>query len=272
MSGRGLTVLLVLILLATVLPAGALAADTESHMGHASMTVTPAPREMAPVEETGHPPAMSTPAPSGNVTLASLAEEAHAAHSQGLTAHSDDDLCKIFIIVLGVGRDRTFVESSDLQYGHPPNPGYQNGNFNVIVRAHNGTPLVSYNVWDPRIQIEQNGYHYELSQHEVAENPGLEVGAEGDDIDLPIIIPYHRDIGSVELIDTANGTVLVAADLMPAVDAFRKKFPHDVDMLDLANLHPAGHTAAGTTGLFLPAALAAGVILILLLIRSIRRP
>lgn len=229
------------------------------------------------MEDSSH--VMVTDTPSVNVsadikgtTLNSLTEESHAVHSGGNPAHTDDDLCKIFVIVLGVCKDGAFLESAEVHYGHPPNAGYQNGNFRVILRAHNGTALMSYNIWDPRIQLEPYGFRNELKRHEDLEDPSIEAGMEGEDIDLPLFIPYHKDIHTVELVDINNGSRLVSVNLSPAVDAFRSKFPHDPDMLSLQRSQKSPPALpGGVSEIILPAGIGIAVILIGLLIFLIRR-
>jgi hypothetical protein len=229
--------------------------DMEQEAPHVMVTETPAP-----------------PAQNSTETWNTIIEDAHAAHSHGNLTHSDDDLCKIFVIILGIGEDHAFLESADIRYGHPPNPGYQNGNFTVTIRAHNGSALMSYRVWDPRMQLEQYGFRNELKHHEETEDPALESGIAGDDIDLPLIIPYHKDIHSVELVDETNGSLLVSVNLSPAVDAFHHRFPRDPDMMEqLQSQRSPFAIPGGSRGIFYPASAGLAVILTGLLIVFIRR-
>nr|WP_321352382.1 hypothetical protein [uncultured Methanoregula sp.] len=229
--------------------------DMEQEAPHVMVTETPAPLPQNSTE-----------------TWNTLIEDAHAAHSHGNLTHSDDDLCKIFVIILGIGEDHAFLESADIRYGHPPNPGYQNGNFTVTIRAHNGSALMSYRVWDPRMQLEQYGFRNELKHHEETEDPALESGISGDDIDLPLIIPYHKDIHSVELVDETNGSLLVSVNLSPAVDAFQHRFPRDPDMMSLIQPQQSPLAMPGRIQeMFLPASAGLAAILLVLLIVFIRR-
>ena len=225
---RPFTALAIVLIVVCILPSAAEGhtAEMESDPSHVMvMQTTPAPASHEATPET-------TITGAGDYGVwQSLVEESHAAHSGGFTGHTDDDLCKIYVIVLGIRQENVFVESADIRYGHPPNTGYQNGDLVVTIRARNGTPLLSYRVWDPRITVDVYGFHDDLLRHEGMEDPALEAGMGGEDIDLPLIIPFHKDIYSVELADSRTGTILTSVNLMPAVDRFKSRFPHDPDMI-----------------------------------------
>lgn len=152
-----------------------------------------------------------------------------------------EDETKIFMIVVGIHENILFEETVELEYGHPPNLGHQQGNFTAVVRAANGTALFTFNVWDPRIPFGQYGLEKRMAQHERMENEEIEKGfnftSEEEDIDLPLFIPYHRDIRSVDLVDRYSGTTLISVNVSQAVAAFQCRFPRDPDMMALI---PAG--------------------------------
>ncbi|MDD1687524.1 hypothetical protein [Methanoregula sp.] len=153
-----------------------------------------------------------------------------------VTMSDDDDQEKIIWIILGIHKDGVALESVEIRYGHAPNLGYQNGNFTATILAPNGTHLFSFDVWDPRSQVEAYGFRNELERHEQMENSSLEQGykdlGERDDIDLPLIIPYHQDIRTVSLAEKESGALLISVNVSPAVDTFRSRFPKDPDMIE----------------------------------------
>jgi hypothetical protein len=196
----------------------------------------------------------------------------------GTTAGYDNgDYTKIIVIVLGFHENIIENEMTEIQYGHPPNLGLQQGNFTATIRAENGTALFVFDVWDPRYQLDDFGYHQVLAHHEQVENPELEAAyrasGEYEDIDLPILIPYHRDIRSVELADKNTGALLISVNVSPAVEAFCARFPRDPDMMSepamgsAVPLQPLG----GETGIFLIAGGILGVSLLAALATLIRK-
>ncbi|AGB01643.1 hypothetical protein [Methanoregula formicica] len=148
---------------------------------------------------------------------------------------NSDDQKKVFLIVLGIHKNSIDLEEMEIRYGHSPNLGYQTGNFTVDILAKNGTRLFSFDIWDPRCHLEEYGLHNELVQHELMEDPELEqkylAQGETNDIDLPLIIPYHNDIQSIEIRENETGALLISVNVSPAVDAFRARFPRDPDMM-----------------------------------------
>lgn len=156
------------------------------------------------------------------------------AGSVGQSGNTDDQK-KIFEIVLGVHKDCIDLEEMEIRYGHSPNLGYENGNIIADILAKNGTRLFSFEIWDPRNQIEEYGLHNEMVHHEGRENPELEerylAMGETNDIDLPLIIPYHNDIHSIEIREKEKGALLISVNVSPAVDTFRARFPRDPDMM-----------------------------------------
>lgn len=181
-----------------------------------------------------------------------------------------EDETKIFVIVVGLYEDLLFEETVELEYGHPPDLGHQQGNFTAVVRAANGTALFTFNVWDPRIPFGQCGLEKRMAQHERMENEEIEKGfnftSEEEDIDLSLFIPYHRDIRSVDLVDRCSGITLISVNVFPAVTAFQKKFPRDPEMMALtAAGAPVGQTCPGSQWVFpIAAAGIAGILLVLL--------
>lgn len=146
---------------------------------------------------------------------------------------TDDDQTKIIKIVLGMHRDSVTEKSVEVRYGHPPNLGLQNGNITVIVRAGNGTPLFSFDVWDPRYQFDTYGLKNELEQHGHIDPDVQKIYRDRGEktvIDLPLLIPYHRDIRTIDLVDRNSGSLLISVNVSPAIDTFGKRFPRDYDM------------------------------------------
>jgi hypothetical protein len=190
------------------------------------------------------------------------------------SADADDDLEKIIMIVFGIHKDSALLESAEIRYGHPPNIGYQSGNFTATIRARNGTPLFTFDVWDPRYQLEQNGLMNELAHHEQMENAAIDLGDAGqDDIDLPLIIPYHRDIQRVDLVDKKSGTLMLSVNISPAVDTFRSQFPRDPDMVErIPSRMPGAELPLVQPGAFLAVSGGLAIILLVMLIHLVRRP
>jgi hypothetical protein len=190
------------------------------------------------------------------------------------SADTDDEQEKIIMIIFGLHKDSAILESAEIWYGHPPNIGYQSGNFTTIIRAQNGTPLFTFDVWDPRYQLEQNGLMNELARHEQRENTAIDLGDEGeDDIDLPLIIPYHRDIQRVDLVDKKSGTLMLSVNISPAVDTFRSRFPRDPDMVErIPSRVPGARLPAVQPGTFLAVSGGLAIIILVMLIHLVRRP
>jgi len=188
----------------------------------------------------------------------------------------DEDQTKIFLIIFGIHEHGAIVESSEVMYGHAPNLGFQNGNFTAIVRAYNGTPLLKFDVWDPQNQIGEYGLRSVLAEHERTENKSLEQvyvnEGETEDIDLPLIIPYHPDIRTVDLIDKNSGSVLISVNVSPAMETFCSRFPRDPDMLAYAESQmPPAQPPVRDGGILLLAGIGLAVILMALLVRLVRK-
>jgi hypothetical protein len=199
-----------------------------------------------------------------------------SAASVPVTTSASGDQAKIILIVLGIHKDNVALESVEIRYGHPPNIGYQNGNFTVTIRTQNGTPLFTFDVWDPRSQVEAYGFRNELERHEQMENQSLEQGyrdlGEGDDVDLPLILPYHRDIHTVDLVDKRDGSLLISVAISPAVDTFRSRFPKDPDMTgnphsEIRGIKPPRGDLTG----FLAVSCGLGIILMVMIFHLVRR-
>jgi len=196
----------------------------------------------------------------------------------GITAgHEDEDCTKIIVIILGIHKEVVEKEMVEIQYGHAPNLGLQQGNFTATIRAENGTALFVFDVWDPRFQLEDFGYHQALTHHEEMEDPALEAAyrsaGESEDIDLPIIIPYHHDIRTIELVDKNTGALLISVNVSPAVEDFCARFPRDPDMLahsSAESAHPP-ELQSGETHIFLTAGMVLGFILLAALAALVRR-
>ncbi|WP_321507935.1 hypothetical protein [uncultured Methanoregula sp.] len=188
---------------------------------------------------------------------------------------TSDDYAKIFMIVLCVHPGGAVVESADIQYGHAPNLGHQEGNFTTIVRAANGTALFTFEVWDPRTQFGEYSYKMLLEEHEMTEGEHADQYAQygqKKDIDLPLFIPYHRDIQTVDVIDKSTGDLLISVNLSPAKEAFRQKFPKDPDMIsEIQQNSPGIHMPVEGQGVFLLAGGLLALVLIGLLIHLVRR-
>ena len=193
-----------------------------------------------------------------------------------VTPATEEDHAKIIMIVLGVHKNSVVEESVEVRYGHPPNLGHQHGNFTATVLARNGTPLFTFDVWDPRYQLDEYGLWNVLEQYEQAENQIIEQvyrdQGETTDIDLPLIIPYNRDIQTVDLVDKNSGYLLVSVNISPAMDAFRNRFPRDPDMIaNTPPVLPASQPVPGQQNGILIAGSVLAVILLALLFRLIRK-
>jgi hypothetical protein len=194
-----------------------------------------------------------------------------------VTTDTEDDPAKIIVIILGIHKDSVALESVEIQYGHPPNIGYQNGDFTATIRAQNGTPLFTFDVWDPRNQVEAFGFRNELERHEQMEDQSLEQGyrdaGEGDDVDLPLILPYHHDIHTVDLADKKTGSILISVPISPAVDTFRNRFPKDPDMTGNRPSEKYGmKPPSGDYTGFLAISSGLGIILMAMLLHLVRKP
>jgi len=152
-----------------------------------------------------------------------------------VTTDTDEDYTKIVEVILGIHKVGVAEESVEVRYGHPPNLGHQCGNFTATVRAINGTSLFTFDVWDPRYQFDEYGIRSVLERHEQMEDPDLEkvYGDMGEtvDIDLPLLIPYNRDIQTIDLVDKCSGNLLISVNVSPALDRFQNRFPRDPDMM-----------------------------------------
>jgi hypothetical protein len=181
----------------------------------------------------------------------------------------DEDQAKIIVIIFGVYEKGAFFESAEVRYGHAPNLGHQQGNFTVVGRAYNGTQLFAFDVWDPRYQVDELGYYNELECHKKMEESNPEPGYEGmagwEHIDLPLIIPYHHDIRTIDLVEKDSGTLLVSANLSCACQEFMKRFPRDPDAV-LESLPEAGQQ-----DLLPVTATGIAIVLLAVLVRLIRR-
>jgi hypothetical protein len=193
-----------------------------------------------------------------------------------LTRDIDEDQTKIFMIVVGLYEDTLFEETVELEYGHPPNLGHQQGNFTAIVRACNRTTLFTFDVWDPRTPFGQYGIETLMERHEQMEGEELEAAynfsSEEEDIDLPLFIPYHPDIQTVDLVDKNSGALLISVNVSPAVTTFQGRFPKDPDMMALT---PAGvpdtQIHPDNQWIFLLAGCGTAIILLVSLIHLVRK-
>ncbi|MCK9580015.1 MAG: hypothetical protein M0Q92_06140 [Methanoregula sp.] len=187
-----------------------------------------------------------------------------------------EDETKIFMIVIGLYDDILFEETVELEYGHPPNLGHQQGNFTAIVRAANGTALFTFNVWDPRTPFGQYGLEKRMAQHERMEDEEIEKGfnftSEEEDIDLPLFIPYHQDIRTVELVDKNSGAILLTVNVSPAVTTFCHRFPKDPDMMALISAGiPDVQIHPDNSWIFLGAGCGIAILLLISLIHLVRK-
>ncbi|MHB8164673.1 MAG: hypothetical protein ACYDDV_10110 [Methanoregula sp.] len=189
---------------------------------------------------------------------------------------TDEDHTKIVALELGIHKNGVVLESVAIKYGHPPNLGLQNGNFTATVWAYNGTPLFTFDVWDPRYQVEEYGLRNELERHEQMEDPDLEKVyrdmGETVDIDLPLLIPYHRDIRTVDLVDRNSAALLISVNISPARDTFRNRFPRDPDMIaETRSTLPGTEPGSGKQSAIPIAASVLAVILTIILVHRVRR-
>ncbi len=193
-----------------------------------------------------------------------------------VTTGSDDDYTKIIALELGIHKNGVALESVEIKYGHPPNLGLQNGNFTAILRALNGTSLFTFDVWDPRYQLDEYGIRNELERHEQMEDPDLEKVyrdmGETVDIDLPLLIPYHGDIRAVDLVDKCSGNLLISVNISPAMDTFRNRFPRDPDMIaETRSMPPSTGPGSGKQSPIPIAGSVLAVILVIILFHRLRR-
>ena len=194
---------------------------------------------------------------------------------------TDEDHAKIFLIVIDMHKEGAVLESVDLEYGHPPNLGHQLGNFTATVRARNGTPLFTFDVWDPRTrfgetEISDPAVRNQLREKELAESEDYEKAynnsGDTDEVDLPLIIPYHQEIQTVDLIDRNSGAFLISVNISPSVDEFRRMFPRDPDMMaGPLPVQPCTQSPAGNPWAFTVAASGLAIILLACLIRLVRK-
>lgn len=187
---------------------------------------------------------------------------------------TDDDQTKIIKIVLGMHGDCVVEKSVEVRYGHPPNLGLQNGNLTVMVRAPNGTSLFSFDVWDPRYQCDTYGIRNELEQHGHMDPDVEKVYSDMGEktiIDLPLLIPYHRDIQTIDLVDRNSGSLLISVNISPAIDSFEKRFPRDCDMMAGRQSMPPGTIPASGKQSPIPITVSfLAVILVIFLFHRIR--
>ncbi|PKL70228.1 MAG: hypothetical protein CVV30_02385 [Methanomicrobiales archaeon HGW-Methanomicrobiales-1] len=185
-----------------------------------------------------------------------------------VTTDTDEDHAKIIALELGIHKNGVALESVEIKYGHPPNLGLQNGNFTAILRALDGTSLFTFDVWDPRYQVDEYGIRDELELHEQMEDPDLEKVyrdmGETSDIDLYLFIPYCRDIQTVDLVDRSSGNLLISVNISPARDTFRNRFPRDPDMM--AETRSTPPVTGPVTGKQSPMPIAASILAVILTI------
>jgi hypothetical protein len=137
-------------------------------------------------------------------------------------AQYSNDQAKIIVINLNINQGIVTEKFVEVRYGHAPNHGYQKGNFTATIRADNGTPLFVFDVWDPRNQFED---HEIMENNESCDLTGSMWHT--DNVDIPVVIPYHPDIRSFELTDKSSRKLLVSVNVSNAVESFLRRFPLD---------------------------------------------
>ena len=180
------------------------------------------------------------------------------AFSIGSVAAQYDDQTKIIFITLNINKGIVSEKSVEVRYGHPPNLGLQKGNFTATLRARDGTALFAFDIWDPRSQFED---HEVMEDNETCNLMGSMWHT--DNVDIPLIIPYDKDIRTLELTDRTSRTLLISVNVTPAMNLFHARF-----FMDPAELRDP---LADTQNIFLFAGSVLAVVLMVILIRLVRK-
>jgi hypothetical protein len=178
----------------------------------------------------------------------------------GIVHARDEDQTKIIFVTLTINQGVVSEKSVEIGYGHAPNLGHQKGNFTATARAYDGTPLFTFDIWDPRSQFED---HEVIQQNGSCDITGSMWHT--DNIELPLILPYDRDIRTLDLIEKGTGILLVSVNISPASESFNQKFPMD------RNEDPDTIPEDDTPAVMLITMSVLAVILVAVLIRLVRR-
>jgi len=129
---------------------------------------------------------------------------------------------KIVLITYTFTNSGVHEVSTQIQYGIPPNPTIQNGDFEGLLLDSQHRTIDTFSIRDPRIQIGDTGNSAQSFNGLAAGNP--------QSVEFGIIIPYTPALRYVSLVDTSTGNTLVTTDLSPAISAFQNLYPLDPDM------------------------------------------
>ncbi|PKL70582.1 MAG: hypothetical protein CVV30_04315 [Methanomicrobiales archaeon HGW-Methanomicrobiales-1] len=162
------------------------------------------------------------------------------------------DYGKILQIHLDYQDGRYSISSPEITYGKSPNLNIRTGNLKGVILDAKGNELKSFSFQAPGVaQGDILGPAGGDSLIGFTESP-----ANGN---MVLTIPYQQDMQKFSLSDTRDGSLLVSADLLPAVAAFCTDYPYDPDCLAQV---PAAKSAVPDPGtsLVLVALLSASVI------------
>jgi len=168
-----------------------------------------------------------------------------------------NDPAKIIVIKLNINKGAVTEKSVEIRYGHPPNLGHQKGNFTATLKSADGIPLFTFDIWDPRNQFED---HEIMEDNETCDLTGSMWHT--DNVDLPIILPYHPEIRTFELRDKGSRDLLISVNITPAVESFLLRFPQERGVMIISPVQ-------GTV--FLVAGCLLAFALLVILVRLVRR-
>jgi CheY-like chemotaxis protein len=134
------------------------------------------------------------------------------------------DYEKILQLRLDYQDGKYSVSAVDVRYGRAPDLNLQNGYLNGVILDADGRQLKSFSFPEP-------GHAY----------GDIMVSSGGDDLigvtrgpapeNLVVTLPYLPDMWRFRLSDSRGGSVLMLADLDPALAAFCTEYPEDPDCL-----------------------------------------
>ncbi len=134
------------------------------------------------------------------------------------------DYEKILQMHLDYQDGRYSVSSQEIKYGKSPNLNFKTGNLKGVIFDAKGSELKSFSFQAPGVaQGDILGPADGDSLIGFTESP-----ANGNMI---ISIPYLQDMQVFSLSDSGSGSLLVSADISPAVAAFCTDYPNDPDCL-----------------------------------------
>ncbi len=155
------------------------------------------------------------------------------------------DYEKILQIHLNYQDSRYSVAALEVRYGKAPNLNIRSGNLNGVVLDTNGQELKSFSFQQPGVAYgDILGSQDGESLIGYTERPAFR--------EMIITIPYLQDMQTFSLSDSRDGSLLVSADLNPAVSIFCADYPGDPDCLHFASQAKTAaqvKTTGTTTGL-----------------------